>query len=272
MNQESCAAVGGSWTQRTCEVEVGEFWDSQTHLHVQMAASDGCEDVDLRGQSMKDMLRYPASKCCASYPASVCDPTAKKMTPCKDEADFMPAQPLHEWCDFHGSYPDEDTCRAHGCNAYSDGCSCDTSEKCLAVGAEWKVSTCETDIGHWSPEQHRALQEARQNGTCGVHTMFGDLTGMINYPAEKCCASFPATLCDPTARLMTPCKDDADYTPDKEMWAHCDFWRDGAVMPSESWLPSSSHNGDTQRYPQRYSTIINHNVTCTITLMSMMLP
>ena len=221
--KEGCMALGGIWTQRTCGAEVGD-WDVKYHLSVQEAALGSCDDVDMHGQPLTSHLRYPAQRCCASYPASICDPTAKKMTPCKDEADFMPASVLNEWC--HMSTEEQrQACVGHG--------SCDTAAKCEAAGATWTVHTCGGEISQWEPEKHKALQEAFESGTCGVHSAYGDLAQTIQWPAEKCCASFPATVCDTNARAMTPCKDEGDYTPEMEMWAHCDFHGDGAILPDE---------------------------------------
>ncbi|CAE7287511.1 unnamed protein product [Symbiodinium necroappetens] len=232
-NSEACTAAGGAWNQRTCDAAVQE-WDSEKHLAVQSAATGSCEDVDWHGQPMSVALQHESSKCCASYPASVCDPTAKKMTPCKDEADFMPSNVVHEYCELHGASVDSDTCTAHGCRSNHGHCHCDSQPGCEGVGGTWKVTSCEMEIGYWEPAKHKALQEAEESGTCGVDNMYGDLAIMIDHAATKCCASFPATLCDKTARHMTPCKDDADYTPEKEMYAWCDFYGDGAVLPEET--------------------------------------
>ena len=231
-NSEACTAAGGAWKQWTCDAAVQE-WDSEKHLAVQSAATGSCEDVDWHGQPMSVALQHESSKCCASYPAFVCDPTAKKMTPCKDEADFMPSNVVHEYCELHGVSVDSDTCTAHGCRSNHGHCHCDSQPGCEGVGGTWKVTSCEMEIGYWEPAKHKALQEAEESGTCGVDNMYGDLAIMIDHAATKCCASFPATLCDKTARHMTPCKDDADYTPEKEMYAWCDFYGDGAVLPEE---------------------------------------
>ncbi|CAE7210211.1 unnamed protein product, partial [Symbiodinium pilosum] len=57
------------------------------------------------GSTVADAIHWPSKKCCASYPATTCDPTAIKMTPCKDAADFLAQKELHSWCDFNGHYP-----------------------------------------------------------------------------------------------------------------------------------------------------------------------
>eukprot|EP00439_Symbiodinium_sp_Y106_P026096 s1469_g3.t1 len=221
-NYEACTAAGGAWNQRTCDAEIQE-WDSKKHLAVQSAATGKCEDVDWHGQPMSVALQHESSKCCASYPASVCDPTAQKMTPCKDEADFMPSNPLHQWCELHGASVDSDTCTAHGCTSHNGHCHCDSQSSCDGVGGTWKVTTCDMEMGYWEPAKHKALQEAYENGTCGVDSTYGDLVSMIDYPARQCCASFPATLCDPTAKKMTPCKDEADFMPSNVVHEYCDL-------------------------------------------------
>jgi len=221
-NYEACTAAGGAWNQRTCDAEIQE-WDSKKHLAVQSAATGNCEDVDWHGQPMSVALQHESSKCCASYPASVCDPTTQKMTPCKDEADFMPSNPLHQWCELHGASVDSDTCTAHGCTSHNGHCHCDSQSSCDGVGGTWKVTTCDMEMGYWEPAKHKALQEAYENGTCGVDSTYGDLVSMIDYPARQCCASFPATLCDPTAKKMTPCKDEADFMPSNVVHEYCDL-------------------------------------------------
>ncbi|CAE7173532.1 unnamed protein product [Symbiodinium microadriaticum] len=235
-SHSSCASLGGSWKTSTCAEDLGHK-DVAWHQAVAQASDEGtCAESRVHDSTVEDAISWSSRKCCSSYPANACYKGLKKMTPCKDEdeADFMPSNVVHEYCELHGVSVDSDTCTAHGCRSNHGHCHCDSQPGCEGVGGTWKVTSCEMEIGYWEPAKHKALQEAEESGTCGVDNMYGDLAIMIDHAATKCCASFPATLCDKTARHMTPCKDDADYTPEKEMYAWCDFYGDGAVLPEET--------------------------------------
>ncbi|CAE7797059.1 unnamed protein product [Symbiodinium sp. CCMP2592] len=209
----NCVANGGSLYEHTCGDEIAS-WEPQYHFLVHLAKETDCDNVQVHGQGMKDALNYPAKMCCASFPGSLCSPLAKKMTPCKDDADFQPDRPFAEWCEFHGHPPQTDACHAHGCSTHGDGCDCHAKANCEAAGGTWKVETCGMEIQNWEPAFHIALQEADSLGSCAAHS-YGDLPSLVQHPAEKCCASYPATLCDNSARKMTPCADEDDFDSDK---------------------------------------------------------
>jgi len=236
---EGCAALGGAWGETSCEQEL-LTWELRYHSVIQEAVREGCDELEWHGQPLVESLRWPAEKCCASFPASVCEPAAKKMTPCKDDGDFLPANSLHEWCHFHDN-PGVATCTEHGCRLDGSECHCTSRDSCEAVGAKWEVLTCGDGLEHWEPAKHRVLQEAFEKGVCGVDPAYGSLADLIGWEAEKCCQSFPATLCHQDAKEMTPCKSPSDFQPDTVVSSYCDF-HDG-VMPNETACISHGCSG-----------------------------
>ncbi|CAJ1437037.1 unnamed protein product [Effrenium voratum] len=221
-----CEALNGTWKEETCGY-VFDHLDMETHKMLQTASeSETCEGTDLHGQSLAQWVLPYAQQCCASYPASVCDKGLVRMTPCKDEGDFKPSTVMHAHCDFKSTFPEASVCNAQpGCSGWENHCYCQTEEGCRALGATWTAHTCQDEQMQWDVSMHQVLQEAAAAGSCDGLDMWGQaLSSAISYAAQTCCASTPATVCDPTAKSMTPCSSADTFTKDKVMYAWCDLY------------------------------------------------
>jgi hypothetical protein len=154
------------------------------------------------------------------------------MTPCKDDSDFMPDAAQDVWCEFRDAWPSAEACQQAGCHHYEetigdnveDRCWCEEAEPCGRLGGTFFTRTCGEMANDWSFE-HRVLQDAQASGTCdGATFPWGEpLDGWLRHHAEKCCASFPATLCNPEARVRTVCASQEDFMPDASAQEYCDY-------------------------------------------------
>lgn len=221
--QETCEAAGAIWRSNSCADEVK--WQSPGwHEAMKIARDTDSCDGDLNGLTVKDATDHFARHCCASYPATLCDKDARKMTPCKDEQDFLKDKELPGgFCDFRSVPPATDVCTAHQCTESGGGCHCHERAPCEALGGTWKPYTCSDEVAAWGSEAMKALQDADEGkAQCPDLTMLGQaVQDAIAYTAQKCCASFPATVCDKTAKKMTPCQHTSDFLPDQVIWAYC---------------------------------------------------
>ena len=217
--REACRRLGGNWTKYTCAEHV-KYFDAQMHKALNQAHdTDTCAGVDVYGQPLLDHIRWPAQKCCSSYPASVCDKHAVKMDPCKSKEDFLAHHTMHQWCHFDHPPRPEDC--SHHCGS---DCHCASRGPCEALNGTWKEETCGYVFDHLDMETHKMLQTASESETCEGTDLHGQSLAQWVLPyAQQCCASYPASVCDKGLVRMTPCKDEGDFKPSTVMHAHCDF-------------------------------------------------
>ena len=174
---EACA--GWRWCCHGCVVQRSTLGAPATTPLCDMPKKPAAMSFQVHGQKMSDALDHVAKL--ASYPASLCDPTAKKMTPCKDEADFLATQAAEERCDLHERV-DAAACSGYGCHSSELHCECPTQQSCQAANGAWRVMTCGHMMGSWDAAFHKARQHADELGTCTATAEF--------------------TLCDKTAKKM----------------------------------------------------------------------
>mmetsp|Transcript_105940 Transcript_105940/g.236496 ORF Transcript_105940/g.236496 Transcript_105940/m.236496 type:complete len:384 (+) Transcript_105940:3-1154(+) len=233
----ACEGFDAFWGERTCGEEALHWDEGGKNLRAAEEAGT-CENAKTSwGQDLKQAIDWPAKKCCTNYPATACDKTAKIMTPCKDDADFMEDVVLHSWCDFNrvDPKPSEEACTAARCHFWEhenhlgemeSGCHCEGSAKCAALGGAFHETTCGKEVReHWGSDMRSLLQSAEEAGTCeDVKTPWGeDVTRWLRWPATKCCKSYPKTVCDKTAKVVTPCASEADFEPAAIANKWCDY-------------------------------------------------
>jgi len=228
--QTQCDAVQGRFTGYTCAQQAGDHSMGQEGGLLRQAAEQGtCDGLELSwGETLENWVRHPATNCCISSPANVCNPNARLMTPCKDDADFDGEAALHEWCEM-GTKPTREMCEDARCSYWSDEwneeCHCDNEAGCTQVYGTYRRQTCANEVHDWDGGIHASLQEAQDAGTCENQSLdWGEtLPDFLRWPAEKCCRSYPATLCEPDAKIMHPCIHDEDFKPEANMNEWCDY-------------------------------------------------
>jgi len=200
--QEPCESLGGRFEGPTCQSELSD-WQTVAMLEVEVSGT--CENVTTSwGSPLARNMNYLAGTCCANYPATVCNPEAKFVSPCKNDDDFMPDAFMFGWCDFFET-PDQQPCEAAGCT-FNNGsswtsCSCDTQTTCEAADGRYDGRTCQSDSPYWD---EAILRQAQELGSCVGLATFWSLS-MEDWvtsdwgPARTCCKSFPATICEPDA-------------------------------------------------------------------------
>jgi len=235
-NQPECDAVGGRYKGQTCLENAMDFGGQEAELLRQAEEQGSCAGLSTPwGESLEQWANGPSQKCCRSSPANICRPNARAMTPCKDDTDFDAEATLHEWCEFT-QQPHQELCEQSGCSYWSDewsqNCHCGREASCTTAGGTFRSNTCADDIGNWNGDIHAVLQEAHEAGTCeGRSTPWDEsLPNFLRWPAQKCCRSYPATLCEPEAKIMHPCINDYDFMPENSLHEWCDYG--SALEPS----------------------------------------
>ncbi|CAE7768421.1 unnamed protein product [Symbiodinium sp. CCMP2592] len=156
-------------------------------------------------------------------PAKLSLDEMEAMHPCSSFSDFLPDAPMSDsagWCDMSKSNISQCDCVAADCTAYGFPddfyCHCDTRERCLAAGLEFKVHTCAEEMSQYikDAEYPPLILTAREEGCDGVVTSWHTSLAMVfESMSTKCCASWPVRLCDPQAELVTPCQEPSDFKP-----------------------------------------------------------
>ncbi|CAK9077889.1 Uncharacterized protein SCF082_LOCUS37334, partial [Durusdinium trenchii] len=222
--EHACLHLNGVWTPSTCGDEVA-IWDLAIHRVLQAADQGTCDGLTAFGQPVPDFVEHMAKQCCSSFPATVCDKSAKRMTPCQDKSDFTPDTVMWSWCHIDTSKVSMNgtVCNAQpSCQGDDHWCHCWQEQDCLAMGGTWNSHTCEDELDNWRPDQHRLLQWAEENNTCVDHDLNGwRAEDMVSWPAQMCCSSYPSTLCDHDVEPMTPCKRKEDFLPDHIRYSGC---------------------------------------------------
>ncbi|CAE7698191.1 unnamed protein product [Symbiodinium pilosum] len=192
--------MAGRWISTTCANHLS-VQDAMWHEAVQSAHGNGSCSVDT-------LQRISWSRqCCKSYPANACNKVAKRMTPCRDEADFQPGKIRQNYCVLFDQ-PENASCTRHGCRWNNARCDCSDQEGCASLAGRWISNTCADYLSEQGAAWHKAVQLAHGNGSCSVDTL-----QHISW-SQECCKSYPANACYKTLKRMTPCRDEADFRPD----------------------------------------------------------
>ena len=140
---------------------------------------------------LKDMVAYPASKCCTDFPSTMCSHNVQPMNPCKDQADFLPDAYAYAYCDLSSTNPPKETCDATpGCKEEWGYCNCKNKASCELLGGYFWGTTCKEDVGYWYPGAHIGIKEALDKQTCqGVQGSWGDIKYQVDYLGYACCGS-----------------------------------------------------------------------------------
>jgi len=165
---------------------------------------------------------------------------------CKDAADFLPEREMWAWCDFYApgaSMPDDTTCNGHeGCYGGQGWCHCEGKTGCQGVGGIWNAQTCAMEVDKFSPEQQQMLREADLQGNClDLEANGMKAQDLVSWPAQTCCHSFPASVCNKELEAQTPCLQDEDFEHNKSMWAWCDTY---IAAPSQEVCIANGCHGD----------------------------
>jgi len=152
-------------------------------------------------------------------------------------------------CSFSKQLKQSDCPRSSGCywSRRNKACFCHREQSCQQLAGTWFQPTCATVSAAW---ERAALDKANDAGSCdsiltngtNPYNQGGSATGggrpqrpqplskAIDMVARVCCTNFPATFCDPDAKLMKPCVNDEDFDGSKELSGWC-------RMPKETPKP-----------------------------------
>jgi len=212
---EACSALGGSPGSMSCGEGMKHMGPEEMSVIKQAHEAGTCTSIHMPwGELLEQWMDHPARKCCSSYPATACAPTAVQVTPCKATSDLKADEVLHSWCEIPGSPPPKAPCEAAGCSHSeweSDGiiemsCHCETQAACESLKGKFQQRTCGQEVDGYDFQTRKALQDLG-NGTCAEAWMpWGEAAvDWVRGQADRCCESFPATVCNPEAELQTPC-------------------------------------------------------------------
>mmetsp|Transcript_33401 Transcript_33401/g.77712 ORF Transcript_33401/g.77712 Transcript_33401/m.77712 type:complete len:321 (+) Transcript_33401:59-1021(+) len=187
--KEGCLAVGGYWLAQTCTMEVEMFSQEQREM-LHLADSSGtCLDLEANGMRASDVVSWPATKCCASFPATVCDKDLTPQTPCLHNEDFEHNKTMWSWCDTYQAAPSVDECNSNGCEGNEWHCHCETKESCLAVGGRWSEYQCWQDLAYMSTEVHKGISMAKSQHSCDdIEVWHSPLMYSVDW-LGSCCSS-----------------------------------------------------------------------------------
>jgi len=237
-----CEKAGGVFQRHTCTE--GMHWP---HIKEQLEiiAGDTCDGkMTAWYQPMADWVLHEefTKGCCRSYPATICDPTLEEVSHvCIDKDDFLPHEIMHAWCEFRSAQPTPEQCKEAGCWFLNEHCDCgDDAASCESLGGIVAGLTCSESMSHIGYEELKIISKAKTEGTCtnadGSPVMINDhetLYNRIIHNAKTCCKSSPANICDPTAKLMTTCKNIEDFMPTAIQSSHCHFHHELQPDPNE---------------------------------------
>jgi hypothetical protein len=222
----------GSMTCSEGITHIGE----EERLAIEAAVRQGsCDDITLPwGESLEQWIDWPARQCCSSFPATACAPNAKLASVCMAETDFKESAVLHAWCEFHGVHISKETCAASGCSPWEhefegiieEGCYCEAKEPCENLNGTYYQETCGESASHYDVDTRSLLQQFSEGTSCDSSWMsWGELaSNWVKGQADRCCESFPKTVCDPSAELLTPCVSSDDFNSSAVIHEWCDYF------------------------------------------------
>eukprot|EP00438_Fugacium_kawagutii_P028647 Skav214647 [mRNA] locus=scaffold1660:19528:26874:- [translate_table: standard] len=181
----------------TCKESMMNWWDQYTAL--ENASKQGsCDGIAFSwGETLAEWVLHSAWYCCHSKPASICAPDLKKVTPCKDRSDFNEEVVLRSLCDTPPS--NESACTAAGCHWWSETwCSCEDATSCEAGGGTWTSYTCGDEFFN-----NMGLNKVENGTPCeDVFLWDSPITSSVNWAAEQCCSSWPASRLGKTSEAV----------------------------------------------------------------------
>lgn len=150
-----------------------------------------CENKEVWGMKVEDLVAWPASKCCTDYPSTLCDHTVQPMNPCKAQTDFKADAYAYAYCDLWSSPPSKEMCDATpDCKDEWGYCTCKTKASFELLGGYFMGTTCQEELGYWYPGVHEAVKEALDKQTCqGVEGPWGDIKYSVDMMGFACCGS-----------------------------------------------------------------------------------
>jgi hypothetical protein len=178
-------------------------------------------------------------------------------------------------CSFSKQLKQSECPRSSGCywSRWSKACLCYREHGCRQLGGTWFQPTCATVSAVW---ERAALDKANEAGSCdGIQTNGtnpyneggGSATGRPGRPqplskaidmvARVCCTNFPATFCDPDAKLMKPCVNDEDFDGSKVLSGWC-------RMPKETPKPDQCRKAGCRAWQRgsRYGCYCQGETAC----------
>jgi len=179
-------------------------------------------------------------------------------------------------CSFSKQLKQSDCPRSSGCywSRRNKACFCHREQSCQQLAGTWFQPTCATVSAAW---ERAALDIANDAGSCdsiltngtnpynqGGSTMGRGrpqrpqpLSKAIDMVARVCCTNFPATFCDPDAKLMKPCVNDEDFDGSKELSGWC-------RMPKETPKPDQCRKARCRAWRQgsRYGCHCRGETAC----------
>lgn len=178
-------------------------------------------------------------------------------------------------CSFSKQLKRSDCPRSSGCywSGRDKACFCHREQSCQQLGGTWFQPTCATVSAVW---ERAALDKANDAGSCDsiltngtnpYHTGGGSAMGRPGRPqplstavdmvARPCCTNFPATFCDPDAKLMKPCVTDEDFDGSKVLSGWC-------RMPKETPKPDQCRKAGCRAWQRgsRYGCYCQGETAC----------
>jgi hypothetical protein len=177
-------------------------------------------------------------------------------------------------CSFSKQLKQSECPRSSGCHwsRWFKACLCYREHGCRQLGGTWFQPTCATVSAVW---ERAALDKANEAGSCdGIQTNGtnpyeggGSATGRPGRPqplskaidmvARVCCTNFPATFCDPDAKLMKPCVNDEDFDGSKVLSGWC-------RMPKETPKPDKCRKASCRAWQRgsRYGCYCQGETAC----------
>lgn len=225
-DEPSCTALQGQHMDVKCGFDA-KYW-GEADLIKRARKTGTCDIPGKHGGNIGQEVNHRAEKCCKDFPKTVCNPTGERFTPCGTEDDFDEDAIAHTWCDFGRKHPSPVECRASGCHTYDENgeprCHCQDEAGCKVLGGEFHTQNCGHEILHWD-EGGRSFKEAKKKGSCdGVHTSWGEpMERASRWLAQKCCKSFPKSICNPEGTVNHVCATEDDFDPDADLHGWCDF-------------------------------------------------
>jgi len=143
-------------------------------------------------------------------------------TPCLESSHFQPQRIWEEKCSGVGGLPIKRYCAERGCfdDPY-EGCQCRDMSSCAAMGGEWTTSRC-SELLEWMPIFGLTKDSTVDKDTCTLNGKWdpngyaggASFKSFTNHMAERCCMSYPSTICGAfTGRIFRMYHDEHCTTP-----------------------------------------------------------
>jgi hypothetical protein len=225
MSHTTCSALAGEWTAQTCGSLVHPQMDKYVRSYEEVASNGGsCEGIMVDDESaLTDDIKYPAEKCCSSYPRTFCEPFAEPadvVTPCANDESFDAAAEAWGHCDL--VFPGQQQCVEAGCMTFADEmgngrCYCQSRESCDELSGTFVTRSCGDEVREMYEFAEEMQNVSASGGTCSE-----ELSEEIDHLAKNCCGdSYPKTLCEPDRETPTPCEDPDSFVSSNTYYQGC---------------------------------------------------